>query len=94
MVTDLEACLQCCKRASLVNLGELPYAQTRGTPFIQIMDSKDLSLFEMYIRRVLLTVPGVTAVPVVEFSIDGETINYVATVKTIYGTGTVSNGDR
>lgn len=92
LATDLAACVMSCKRACMVNLGELPYAQTRGTPFFQLMDSKDISLLEMYLRRVLLTVPGVQAVQSIEFSVQGEEISYTARIITVYGTGTVTNG--
>lgn len=92
IASDLAACVMSCKRACMVNLGELPYAQTRGTPFFQLMESKDLSLLEMYLRRVLLTVPGVRSVQSIEFSIQGEEISYTARITTIYGTGTVTNG--
>lgn len=93
IATGLEACLESCRRAGFVRLGELPYAQTRGAPFLDIMETVDLSLFEFYIRQVLLTVPGVTSVESVEFTMAGETLNYTSQVKTIYGTGTVTNGD-
>ncbi len=92
IVTDLEACLESCKRAGLVALGELPYSLSRGTPFIDIMDSKDLSLFEFYIRKMLLSVPGVTAVESVQFSVTERRIDYTAQVDTIYGSGPVTNG--
>ena len=93
MATGLAACVESCRRASFVNLGELPYAQTRGAPFIDIMETVDLSLYEFYIRQVLLTVPNVTAVASVEFTVAGETINWVAQINTLYGSGTVTNGD-
>lgn len=90
--TDLEACITSCRRACLVNLGELPYAQSRGAPFFKVMEDKDLSLYEMYIRQMVLTVPGVTEVVSVEFSFSGEQLNYTANISTIYGPGIVSNG--
>ena len=92
IATDLEACVMSCRRASQVNLGELPYAQSRGAPFFRVMEDEDLSLYEMYIRQMLLTVPGVTAVTSVAFSFQGEQLVYSATVSTIYGSGIVSNG--
>lgn len=93
IATGLDACLESCRRAGFVRLGELPYAQTRGAPFLDIMESLDLSLYEFYIRQVLLTVPGVNSVESVEFTVAGESLNYTAQVNTIYGTGTVTNGD-
>lgn len=92
IATDLEACVMSCRRACQVNLGELPYAQSRGAPFFKVMEDKDLSLYEMYIRQMLLTVPGVTEVVSVAFSFEGEQLFYSATISTIYGSGTVSNG--
>lgn len=93
VVTDLDACLESCKRAGMVRLGELPYAQTRGAPFLEIMESLDLSLYEFYVRQILLTVPGVTSVQSVEFSLANQRIDYTAQINTIYGTGSISNGD-
>jgi len=92
IATDLEACVMSCRRACQVNLGELPYAQSRGAPFFKVMEDKDLSLYEMYIRQMLLTVPGVSEVIAVAFSFAGEQLLYTATISTIYGSGTVSNG--
>lgn len=92
IATDLEACVMSCRRACQVNLGELPYSQSRGAPFFKVMEDKDLSLYEMYIRQMLLTVPGVTEVVQVAFSFEGEQLNYSATISTVYGSGTVSNG--
>ncbi len=90
--TGLQACLESCRRAAQVRLGELPYAQSRGAPFFQIMEDKNLSLYEMYITNMARSVPGVTGVESVEFSIDEDNLNYTATINTIYGTGTISNG--
>ena len=90
-VRDLDAVVQLCTQASQVLLGELPYAQTRGIPFfdIALVESPDLSLYEVYIRRMLLGVKHVLRVDSVLFNIVGDKLNYEAHITTEFGKGVV-----
>jgi hypothetical protein len=92
MVTDLEAVKQTCEHVSRTILGELPYAQSRGIPFKQLsLDAtSDTGLYDMYLRKVLMTVQGVTGVGNVSFQADGDNLKYSAEIKTIYETEKVS----
>lgn len=91
IVTDLEAVTQSCEHASQVLLGELPYAQTRGIAFFDngLTDSPKLGLYEVQLRRILLSVPNVIKVNYVGFKIEGNQLSYEAQIKTTYGTETV-----
>ena len=92
IATDLEAVKQTCEHVSRTILGELPYAQSRGIPFKQLsLDAtSNTSLYDMYLRKALMTVPGVTGVGSVTFQPDGDNLKYSAQIKTIYGTEKVS----
>lgn len=90
-VRDLEAVVQLCTQASQVLLNELPYAQTRGIPFfdVALVESPDLSLYEVYIRRMLMGVKHVTSVDRVTFNIVGDQLKYEAHIITEFGKGVV-----
>jgi len=92
MATDLEAVKQTCEHVSRTILGELPYAQSRGIPFSQLSlnASSNTGLYDMYLRKVLKTVPGVTGVGNIAFQLDGENLAYSVEIKTEYGTEKIS----
>lgn len=87
IITGLPAVVQSCEHASQVLLGELPYAQTRGIAFFEngLTDSPKLGLYQVQLRRILLSVPDVTKVESIGFRIDGDVLSYEATIRTIYG---------
>ena len=91
VVTDLQAVTQSCEHASQVLLGELPYAQTRGIAFFDVglTDSPKLGLYEVQLRRILLTVPNVTRVLYVGFKLEGTELSYEAQIQTTYGPETI-----
>lgn len=90
-VRDLDAVIQLCTQASQVLLNELPYAQTRGIPFFEIalVESPDLSLYEVYIRKMLLSVKHVLRVDRVIFDLEGDRLKYEAHIVTEFGQGVV-----
>lgn len=92
IATDLQAILQTCEHVSRTILGELPYAQSRGIPFFDIAlgVTPDAGLYDMYLRKVLLTVSGVTGIGNINIWTDGDAMKYIAEVQTIYGAGVVS----
>ncbi|HAW0896338.1 TPA: hypothetical protein JLK53_004055 [Escherichia coli] len=92
IATDLRAVIQTCEHVSRTTLGELPYAQSRGIPFFDIAlgATPDTGLYDMYLRKVLMTVPGVTGIGDVSIWVDGNELEYTAEIKTIYGTESAS----
>ncbi|SUW63487.1 Uncharacterised protein [Buttiauxella agrestis] len=92
LFTGLMATLQTCEHVARTRLTELPYAQSRGIPFFDIAlgSSPDMSLYDMYLRKVYLTAPGVTAVGNISFRLVGDELKYTAEIKTIYGTESAS----
>ena len=92
MARDMGAVSQGCTHISQVLLGELPYAQTRGIPFFDIgfKSSPDLSLYQVYLTKLLLTVPHVNRVDSLTFKSEGENLSYEAYISTDYGEGVIS----
>lgn len=92
VATGLQACTQSCEHASQVLLTELPYAQTRGIAFFDngLTASPKLGLYEVQLRRMLLSVPNVEKVLSVGFQLDGTNLKYEAQIQTSFGVETVS----
>lgn len=92
MCSDLEACMQGCEQAARIVLGELPFAQLKGVPFFDIVftSSPDLSLYEVYLRRLYMGVPNVTGINYINFKLEGTELSYEAGIVTIYGEGVIS----
>lgn len=88
VVTGLQAVIQTCEHVARTKLTELPYAQSRGIPFFDIAlgSDPDVSLYDLYLRKVYMTVPGVTGVGSINFWRDGDSLNYSAEIRTTYGT--------
>ncbi|MEB5921430.1 hypothetical protein [Franconibacter daqui] len=92
MVSGSAALRQTCEHVSRTRLIELPYAQSRGIPFFDIAlgMAPDAGLYDLYLRRALLTVPGVTGVGAINVSVEGGELHYTAEITTIYGTENAS----
>lgn len=86
--TDLQAVIQTCEHVARTKLTELPYAQSRGIPFFDIAlgSEADTSLYDLFLRKVYKTVPGVEGVGSINFSKDGNQLSYTAEIRTVYGT--------
>lgn len=87
-----QAVLQTCGHVSRTRLTELPYAQSRGIPFFDIAlgAAPDAGLYDLYLRKALLTVPDVTGVGAINVSVEGGALYYTAEINTIYGTENAS----
>lgn len=83
----LKAVIQTCEHVARTRLNELPYAQSRGVPFIDVAlgVTPDVSLYDMYLRKVYITVPGVQGIGAINFWLDGDQMKYTAEIKTVYG---------
>lgn len=91
VLSDLQACVQSCEHASQTLLNELPYAQSRGIAFFDngLSASPKLGLYEVQLRRILLTVPNVQKVLYVGFKLDNTDLSYEAQIQTSFGVETV-----
>lgn len=92
VATGLEAALFNCASAVKAQLGEMIFAMDEGLPNFQTVwnGAPNPIQFEAYLRRTLLTVTDVISVESVTVSATGGTLTYQATIKTIYGLGTLN----
>lgn len=92
VATARDAVLHCCAQAAKTQLGEMIYAVDQGLPnFETVWDgAPKIGLFEAYLRRTLQGVPDVTGVDSVTIDAAGGVLTYVATIKTIYGSGAIN----
>lgn len=88
MVSGVQALLETCGHVSRTRLAELPYAQSRGIPFFDIAlgAAPDTGLYDLYLRKALLTVPDVIGVGAIDMTVNGGELHYTAEINTIYGT--------
>lgn len=91
IVRDINAVLQDCEHAMKMLLGEAIYDQEKGIPYMQLVfDRYNATAFEGYARQNLEAVPGVIQVQKFNASVVGSTLNYTATISTIYGSGVIN----
>lgn len=94
VVYDMQGTLQACAHATKTLLGEMIFSTNEGLPNFQLVwvGVPNLQQYEAAVRATLLAVDGV--VEIVSFLIDlnDNTMTYTATIRTIYGTGTITNG--
>jgi hypothetical protein len=93
MAFDIEALVQICRQVCQVRLGEVVLDTIAGLPFFETVfnGSPNIQQFETALTIALSNVPGVTQVQSVTVTVNGNILNYVAVILTIYG-GTVING--
>lgn len=91
LVRDIDAVLQDCEHAMKMLLGEAIYEQEKGIPYMQVVfDNYNATAFEGYARQNLLSVPGVLQVQTFGASVTGNTLDYEATIATVYGSGVIN----
>ena len=85
-VTDEEAVEQMCWQAVSAVRGEMIYAADRGVPYFDIVfNNTNLVQFEAIAREEIELVPGVIEVKEFDVSLNGEVVEYTATIRTEYG---------
>ena len=89
-----DAVLHLCAQAAKAQLGEMVFAADQGMPNFEVIWAgvPNASQFEAYLRRNIEAVPDVIGIESVTITSSGGTLSYVATIKTIYGPGTIQNG--
>jgi hypothetical protein len=87
VLTGLEAVMAACETASKAQLGEMVLMTGLGIPNFQTVwvGSPNYSLFSSYLRRTLLSVPGVIDVTNLELRALNNVLSYTATIKTEFG---------
>ncbi len=92
IATGIDAVLQACKTASLAQLGEMVLATGLGIPNRETIwvGVPNYQLWELYLRKTLLSVPGVQSVKSLQINVRDNTLFYTVTIVTIYGVGSFS----
>lgn len=94
IVSGLEAVLQNCEHAAKTTLGELVLQTNVGIPDFQVVWNgvPNIQQFDAALRQALLAVDGVVEVVSLITTRDADKLVYQATIRTIYGSGAISNG--
>lgn len=88
----LDAVLQACEHAVKAQLGEMVLATDQGIPNFQLIwnGTPNLIQWEAALRRAISQVSDVIEVVSLVATQDGNVLNYTATIRTIYGEGSIS----
>lgn len=91
---DLEATLQACEQAAKTQLAEMVLQTNLGLPNFQTLwiGNPSIQQWEAALISNLQTVDGVNQVSSVIITQTESTLNYTATIQTIFGTGSI-NGE-
>ena len=94
VATGVAAVLQTCEHVVKAILKEMVFAQDQGMPYFETVwnGSPSTDPFEAAFRLRIAQVPDVTGIEDLQISQVGDAFTYTATISTIYGTGTISNG--
>jgi hypothetical protein len=92
--SGLDAALQLSRHYAQTLAGEMIHAMPDGVRmFDTAFNRPGLALFANEIRRRIMQVPDVISVESFDARLTGDTLYYTAVVRTIYGSGSVSNFD-
>lgn len=88
---DLQAVIQQCEHAIKAQTGEMIYAADRGVDTERSLwdGSPNLLQFEAFARTALNRIPDVIRIESFESRLVGHTLQYSATIRTVFGTGTI-----
>lgn len=91
---DLDAALQGCQQAAQAQRGEMQYHVDRGVPNLRTLWSgaPSVAQFRAAVRRELQLCTDVIDVPRLDATLAGEAAVYTADIRTVFGTGVVTNG--
>jgi hypothetical protein len=94
VVTGVVAVLQTCEHVVKAILKEMVFAQDQGMPYFETVwnGTPSTDPFEAAFRLRIAQVPDVTGIEDLEINQVADRFVYTATIATIYGTGTISNG--
>ena len=89
---DLQAVLQQCEHAVKAQTAEMIYAADRGINTEQSLwdGSPNLLAFESFVRQALNRITDVVLVEDFQTQLNGNILQYQATIRTVFGTGIIS----
>lgn len=92
MVSDVEAVLQTCAHVAKTILGEMVLQSNLGIPNFETVwqGVPNIFQYEVAVRSAILSVPGVVEVVSFNSVLVGNTLQYTAVIRTIYGEGEIS----
>ena len=88
LIDGKSAIANVCRNAVYSLQGELQYDLEYGIPYFDVLfgSKPNIDLFKYYLQRQLLSVDGVFAIKNLETKIEGEELQYTATIETNEGT--------
>lgn len=94
MATGVQAVLYICEHVAKAILGEMVFAKDQGMPYFETVWSgtPTTAPFEAAFRARVAQVEGVVEITSLTTEQVGDEMQYTATIRTVYGTGTISNG--
>lgn len=94
VASDLQAVLQNCEHAVKTMLGECVLDQQRGLPNFTVIwnGNPNVNQYDAALRKTIRAVSGVVDIRSLNVRLSGEKLIYNAVIKTIYGTGELTNG--
>ena len=89
---NLQAVLELCEHAMKTRLGECVLNTDEGLPYFEVVFNgvPNLLQFEGAAREALIQIEGVTEIVDFVMTLVDNTLQYTATIKTIYGQGAIS----
>ena len=92
IVGDVRAVLSACETAAKSQRGEMIFEADRGIPNFQVTfaGAPNLALFEAFLRETIEGVDGVVEITELQTENKNNVLSYTATIKTIYGNGTIN----
>ena len=88
----IDAVVQLSKSAIEAQRGEMQFASNRGIPTKRTVwtGQADQQQFQFFCRQALVRIPDINQVTIFETEIQGDTLNYQATIITTFGTESFS----
>lgn len=94
IVTGVTAVLNICEHVAKAILGEMVFSKDQGMPYFETVwnGTPTTAPFEAAFRARVSQVEGVTEIVELTTAQVGDVMQYTATIRTVYGTGTITNG--
>jgi hypothetical protein len=92
IASGIEAVLFACANAAKAQLNEMIYAYDKGVANFQTIWTSAINVaqFESSVRTAILAVPGVTGISNFDMIVVNNSMNYSATIVTVFGIGEIN----
>lgn len=92
LTSSIQAVLLVCRHCAQAILGEMMFAANQGMPYFETVwvGAPTTAPFEAAFRERIMAVDGVTGIEELTTARVGDTMQYSATIATVYGTGTIT----